>query len=176
MRLALVLALAVMMGVIITFWSEPAASDNGPYIAASFGVNQYVDARATVEVTTSKYSIGANMNDFFSAEVFYGAGINNAKLYDGEISIDSFYGFKTFLFLPVGQLKPFVSAGYTQMEVKVSSPVYGSNSDSASDTSLGLGLLMEVNRHIDVRAEYTRVLDASGYDVTAYEATLLFKF
>ena len=176
MRLAVVMLATIITGVLFLAYAANANADNGPYIAASFGVNQYNDPNASVEITTSKYIIGANLNDFFSAELFYGSGINNGQLNGSEISLDSYYGFKTFLFLPVGQLKPYVSAGYTQMEVSVSHPDTGSNSDSASDTSLVLGLLAEINQHIDVRLEYTRVLDASDYDVTEYVATLLFKF
>lgn len=168
-------AIIAVFALVAIFGSSETWGDNGPYIAWEPSIMQYDSPNANVELTTSKYILGANLNDYFAAEIFYGSGLKGDKLYNTSIDLDSIYGAKAYFFLPIGRLKPFVSAGYTRTEFTISHPD-SKHTDNASDTSIGFGLLGEINRHIDVRVSYNRVSDRSSSELTEYAAAFLFKF
>lgn len=158
--------LGVIAVAFLALFPLKAAADNGLYGGVLVGSVEYEEGHASLDMTATSFILGVSFSDYVSSEVRYGSGINSDSLYGIKMDLDNYYGAYVLFTLPVNQyIQPYVIGGWTHMEVTISHPMYGSNTDTGSGTSLGFGIKSELNNHINLRLEVLELIDKDGYTV-----------
>lgn len=161
---AVILALAGLVFMGLSLVPEEANADNGLYGGALIGTTTYEEGSASLDMTATSFILGVQFSDYVGSECRYGSGMNSDSLYGIKMELDNYYGCYVLFTLPVNRyIQPYVIGGYSRAEVTISHPMYGSNTDSGSGSSLGFGIKAELNNHFNLRLERLELIDKDGY-------------
>jgi hypothetical protein len=144
----------------------------GPYIGADYAL---IDADI-VDLGALAIKGGYQINEWAAVEGRLGTGIRDDGYLGVDVELDNFYGGYFLAGLPNDTMfYPYLIAGYTKMDVKLSG--YGMSEDvDDSDFSFGAGARIGLGEVVSGNLEFMRYLDTDGEEIDAISLGLMFKF
>lgn len=176
-------------GFALAVGSSALASGYGSDYASGYGSVSYAFHELTVESEEfdldSVYGrIGAQFNEFVSAEFRVGIGVSDDSLKGpgGELSveIDKYFGGYVRGSMPINEvIAPYVVVGYTDVELEVDFDTFlgeGSESDSDGDISYGVGVDFMLDRNLLMNVEYLNMYDDDDVEISGFSLGIGTKF
>lgn len=125
--------------------------------------------------------LGMNFNENFSGEIRagFGVGDDSVDVYgiDVDVELDNFFGAYVRGGIPAAEsFFPYAVLGYTRSEVTASISGYGSESESESDVSFGVGADVKVSDNLYLNVEYMNYLDKDGAEIDGFSISAVTNF
>jgi opacity protein-like surface antigen len=121
--------------------------------------------------------LGTNFNDNFSGEIRAGIGVGDDTVdvlgTDVNVELDHMFGAYVRGGIQVGQaVFPYVIVGYTRGKGTVSASGFGSESETESDASFGLGVDGHLTENLVVNVEYMNYFDKDSAEIDGFSIGL----
>lgn len=125
--------------------------------------------------------LGTNFNENFSGEFRVGFGVGDDSINvlgtDADVELDSLFGAYLRGGIPVSEnFFPYVVLGYSRGEITASVSGVGSESESETDASFGLGADINVSSNLTINLEYMNYFDKDGAEINGFSVGLASKF
>jgi len=132
-------------------------------------------------LTSISGRLGTDFNENFSGEVRLGFGVGDDTIevigFDVDVELDNMIGAYVRGGIPVSEsFFPYVTVGYTRLELTASISGFGSESDSESDVSFGVGTDINVSQNIILNLEYMNYFDKDGAEIDGFSIGIARKF
>lgn len=146
--------LATLTAVITTFLLTTGIAKANDY----FGVNYMLVEVESADPDAVQFKYGTMVDKNLAIEGRLGLGISD----DNSVELDNFFGvYAAYNFMPTEKFNPYAVLGFTRGKISA-----GSNSESGSDLSFGIGL--NVNHVVDsvtLNIEWINLYNDDGIDV-----------
>ena len=125
--------------------------------------------------------LGTTFNENFSAEVRAGFGVGDDTVsafgLNADVELDNMLGAYVRGGIPVSDsFYPYAVIGYTRIKLTASIPGFGSESESDSDLSFGLGADINITENVIFNIEYMNYFDKDGAEIDGYSIGVATKF
>lgn len=117
--------------------------------------------------------IGRHFNENFSGEIRAGFGVGDNSVSvistDVDLEINHFFGAYVRGGFQLGpSAYPYAILGYTRGEVEASISGFGSETESESDVSFGVGVDLQITENVYLNIEYMNYLDKDDAEVDGF--------
>lgn len=172
------LALFFSSAILASAGAFAAGGEPGPYLGAG-----YTDASIDFDVIDKDADIGVlfaragyQINQNIAVEGRLGTGVDDDEIYGVEVELKDTYGVYVKAGFPTQSgLYPYALLGMTHVKVKASG-FGGSETDSDSDISYGIGADYWFNSTVSAGLELANLYDKDGDEVTGITFGMNFRF
>ena len=162
-----------------------AIANQHSYVGVQFSQVEYKESgMPDIEPTALAVKAGAQLSDFLAVEarVGFGAGDDSISLGGDKLTleVDNYISAYIKPTLPVGErFAVYALAGVTRSKLEMKASIggmSGSDTDSQTDLSYGVGADLNLSTNSFVSVEYARLLNGDDYDLDALSIGLGFRF
>ena len=152
------------------------------YVGGGISAIEYSESGISddADLTALYGRVGTKFNDYLSAEIRAGFGIDDDEVeafgVDIDTELENFYGVYLRGGIPTNSIAyPYVVLGYTRGEIEASVPGF-SLSESESDVSYGVGLDLNLTDRVTLNLEYINYLDKDDVEIDGFNIGAVWLF
>ncbi|MDY6920203.1 MAG: porin family protein [Pseudomonadota bacterium] len=159
----------------LTVMAAAPAQAADPYLGGSAlfldAEDSELDLDASLTAVTGR--LGSFFNDNMAGEVRVSLGVDGdtvgSGIFKADVDLKSMIGGYLRLGAPVSDsLFPYAVVGFTRTELEVDFENFGSESDSETDISYGLGVDLSLDRNLRLNVEYMNYYDKDDTEITGF--------